>query len=74
MHEPNSRTLVSEVPDAGRSGRFDHDADGPSGVRSTSHDRTSLHSRVGQGMLLGLTVTLPFAMAILFGIGASNSQ
>lgn len=29
---------------------------------------------VGQGMLLGLTVTLPFAIAIVFGIAASNSQ
>jgi hypothetical protein len=30
--------------------------------------------RVGQGMLLGLTATLPFAIVILFAIGASNSQ
>jgi hypothetical protein len=29
--------------------------------------------RVGQGMLLGLTVTLPFAIAIVFAIGASSS-
>jgi ABC-type Mn2+/Zn2+ transport system permease subunit len=29
--------------------------------------------RVGQGMLIGLTVTLPFAIAIVFGISVSNS-
>ena len=29
--------------------------------------------RVGQGMLIGLTVTLPFAVAIVFGVAVSNS-
>ena len=29
--------------------------------------------RVGQGMVIGLTVTLPFAIAIVFGISSSNS-